>query len=126
MNQFSLFGRLSYSAHMLLYPTLALGWVFIVKPYNKRSADKIEQGEWDKMPETTKMDRELFNPFTPIPYHNNDELKYSLAHINMHGYLNENHLHVKDYPYKQYHNSYSPHNSNTHEYNWGSMSEPLA
>ena len=35
-----------------------------------------------------RIDPDLYNPFTPIPYHNNPEIKYGLAHIRMHGYLN--------------------------------------
>ena len=46
------------------------------------------------MPKLIKVDPDLFNPFTPLPYHNNPELKYAFAHIKMHGYLNENQINV--------------------------------
>ena len=40
------------------------------------------------MPKARKVDPDVFNPFTPIPYHNNPELKYAFANIKMFNYTN--------------------------------------
>lgn len=61
------------------------------------------------------------NPFTPVPYHNNYELKFAHYHINMHNYLNENGLNVEDFPHKNYHNAYA---DTPHLYNWTSVYGP--
>ena len=124
MNSFSVFGRLSYSAHMLLYPAILIGWQFTVVPYQKKARKNLEKVEWELMPEAVPVDRDLFNPFTPIPFHNNEELKYILAKIDMRGYLNENHINVQDYKYKQYHNSFAQNDDNTYEFNWISLHGP--
>ena len=34
------------------------------------------------------VDPDYFNPFSPIPFHNNPELKYVFADVNMRNYLN--------------------------------------
>ena len=38
----------------------------------------------------------MFSPYTPIPYHSNKMTKYTHAHIDLVGYLNENQLNVND------------------------------
>ena len=68
------------------------------------------------------VDPDLMNPFTPIPFHNNYELKFMHYHINMRGYLNENGLNCQDYAYKQYHDAYAEDNS--HLFNWTSVHGP--
>lgn len=67
------------------------------------------------------VDPDYFNPFTPIPFHNNPELKYVFADINMRKYVNENHINVKDYQWKNYHDSYDHGNKKTYLYNWTSV-----
>jgi hypothetical protein len=62
------------------------------------------------MAKAKKVDPDLFNPFSPIPYHNNSELKYVFSHVNMHNYVNKNHLNVKDYVWKDYHRSFDHNN----------------
>ena len=120
MNFASNIGRVSYGVHMLFYPVAFLTYQFAWKPYSSYKAQKAEQQEWDDLPKARKVDYDIFNPFTPIPFHNNRELKYAYQHINMLGYVNENHINVKDYPYKQYHNI----NGEDTEYlfNWTSTS----
>ena len=120
MNPSSNLGRLSYSAHMLFYPTAFIFYQLVWKPYSANQAEKKEAEDWKDMPKARKVDYDIFNPFTPIPFHNNRELKYAYQHINMFGYVNENHINVKDYPYKQYHNSYGE--NNEYLYNWTSTS----
>lgn len=73
------------------------------------------------MPKAKKVDPDLFNPFTPIPYHNNPELKYAFAHINLFGYINENQINTQTYAHKNYHNSYDHDNKNAYLYNWTSL-----
>ena len=76
------------------------------------------------MPKAAKVDPDLFNPFSPIPYHNNPELKYGFAHIHMHGYMNENQLNTKTYVWKGFHNSYDHNNQGAYLYNWTSLHSP--
>ena len=76
------------------------------------------------MPKLKKVDPDIFNPFTPIPYHNNPELKYAFNHIKLFNYANKNHINVRDYPWKDYHNSYDHNNTNEYLYNWVSMHGP--
>ena len=120
MNFASNFGRLSYSSHMLFYPTAFFLYQFAWKPYAKRQQEIQEEAAWKEMPKGRKVDYDIFNPFTPIPFHNNRELKYAFAHINMFDYVNKNHINTRDYPYKQYHNVYGE--DNTYLYNWTSTS----
>lgn len=120
-NMLSNLGRMNYATHMMVYPSLVLAYVFGVKPYMDKKAKDDEQKEWDMMPATKKIDPDLFNPFSPVPYHNNPELKYVFANINMHGHLNKNHINPESYVWKNYHNSYDHNNQNTYTYNWVSM-----
>mmetsp|Transcript_11679 Transcript_11679/g.13220 ORF Transcript_11679/g.13220 Transcript_11679/m.13220 type:complete len:125 (+) Transcript_11679:30-404(+) len=120
MNFGSNLGRLSYSAHMLFYPSAFVFYKFLYQPYSVRKAELAEEQEWKGMPQAREVDRDIFNPFTPIPFHNNRELKYAYSHLDMFGYTNENHINVKEYPYKQYQNSYGE--NNEHLYNWTSTS----
>lgn len=109
-NPLSFFGRLSYTGHLLFYPGVALVYLFGVKPYLAKRAADSEKQQWESMPKLRKIDPDLFNPFTPIPYHNNAELTYVFAHIRMHKYINENHINPQDYVWKNYHNSYDHNN----------------
>ncbi len=123
-NPLSFLGRMGYGLHLLAYPGIVGVYLYVVKPYMKNGEEKSEKDQWDSMPKTTKVDPDLFNPFSPIPYHNNPELKYGFAHIHMHGYLNENHINTKQYVYKNYHNSYDHDNKSSYVYNWVSLHSP--
>ena len=46
-NTLSTFGRMSWGAHLLAYPTIIGIYVFGVKPYMENSAKKQEESEWD-------------------------------------------------------------------------------
>ena len=123
-NALSTFGRMSWGAHLLVYPALIGAYVFGVKPYLANSAKKQEEAEWASMPKLRKIDPDLFNPFTPIPYHNNPELKYAFANVRMHNRLNKNQIDVDNYLWKGYHNSYDHNNKAAYAYNWVSLHSP--
>lgn len=92
VNPLSFLGRMSYGAHLLAYPSLVAIYVFGVGPWYAKRNQAAEDKEWAGMPKAKIVDPDLFNPFTPIPYHNNVELKYAFANVKMHNYVNENHL----------------------------------
>ena len=117
-NTLSALGRMSYSTHALFYPGVLGLYVFVYAPYAAEKAKKVEEGAFDELSAARTVDPDLFNPFTPVPYHNNPELKYVFAHINMRNYINENQINVKDYVWKNYHNSFDHGNKKTHMYNW--------
>ena len=90
--------------------------------YSKKSKEKQEKEEWDNLPKARPVDPDLFNPFSAIPFHNNPELKYRYANLNMFGYLDpKTHMNLKDYPYKAYHDSFDHNNEKQYLYNWVSM-----
>ena len=70
------------------------------------------------MVQKKKVDPDLFNPFTPVPYHNNPELKYWFHGLSMRNYVNENHINVKDYIWRGYHDSYDHSDKKTYKFNW--------
>ena len=76
-NPLSVLGRMSYGIHLLFYPGALATYVLVVKPIMDKRAKDSEQQQWDNMPKARRVDPDIFNPFTPIPYHNNPELKYS-------------------------------------------------
>ena len=117
----SVFGRMNYFTHLLFYPLIAGGYVFGYKPYAAKKAEKQFQDDMDDMVKAKTMDPDLFNPFTPIPWHNNPELKYAFAHINMRHYMNKDHINEKDYIWKGYHDSYDHANKKVWLYNWTSV-----
>ena len=121
MNQLSVFGRMSYGAHFMFYPLTAAFIMGVAMPWYNNKCEKDDQKAWDAMPAARTVDPDLFNPFTPIPYHNNEQLKYGFAHIHMHNYLNKNHMNVGDYPFKNYHNSFDQNSENEYLYNWVSV-----
>ena len=123
-NPLSTLGRMSYGVHLLFYPGALLTYLFVVKPIMTKRNEASEQAQWDGMPKLKKVDPDIFNPFTPIPYHNNPELKYAFNHIKLFNYANKNHINVRDYPWKDYHNSYDHNNTNEYLYNWVSMHGP--
>ena len=109
---------MSYGAHALVYPGFLALWVWGVAPWREEQAKLAAQKEYDDLCKAKVVDPDLFNPFTPVPYHNNPELKYVFAHINMRNYINENQINVKEYIWKNYHNSFDHGNQKTHIYNW--------
>ena len=121
VNALSTFGRMSWGAHLFVYPALLGAYLFGVKPYMAESARKQEEQEWASMPKARKVDPDLFSPFSPIPYHNNPELKYGFAHIHMHNKLNENQIDPKTYVWRGFHNSYDHDNKATYAFNWTSL-----
>ena len=120
-NPLSALGRMSYGVHLAFYPTALAVYLLGIKPIMDKRAAKQEQDEWDNMPKARKVDPDLFNPFTPIPYHNNPELKYVFAHIKMHNYINKNHIDPETYVWKDFHNSYDHDHKNAYTYNWTSL-----
>ena len=76
------------------------------------------------MPKAKRVDPDLFSPFSPVPYHNSQEVRYTFANINMHNYLNENQVNTKGYAWKGFHNSYDHDNKDTYTYNWVSLHSP--
>lgn len=123
-NPLSALGRMSYGVHLLAYPALLGIYLFGVKPYMARSAKEAEEKEWESMPKAKRVDPDLFNPFSPIPYHNSKEVKYTFANIRMHGHLNENHINPQTYAWKNYHNSYDHDNKAAYLYNWTAVHSP--
>ena len=120
-NPLSALGRMGYGIHLLFYPGAVLTYLFAIKPIMAKRNEASEQAQWDAMPKPRKVDPDLFNPFSPIPYHNNPELKYAFAHVHLFNYTNRNHLNSKEYVWKDYHNSYDHNNTNDYLYNWVSM-----
>ena len=124
-NALSMLGRMSYTTHLLVYPFLLGAYLFGVKPYMAYSQKNQEELEWKGMPKAQKVDPDLFNPFTPIPYHNNPELKYAFAHINMHTYLNENQINTEEYAWKNFEYSFDHDHKFGYTYNWTSLHSPI-
>ena len=63
------------------------------------------------MPKVKPVDPDNFNPFTPIPFHNNPELRYRYAGVRLHKYLDtKTQLNVNDTPYKAFHDSFDHNN----------------
>lgn len=123
-NPLSALGRISWGVHFLAYPSIGLAYLYGVKPYLARRAAAQEASEWAGMPKIKPVDPDIFNPFTPIPYHNNKELTYLFSHIRLHNYVNENHINPETYVWKSYHNSFDHNNQNAYAYNWSSMHGP--
>ena len=122
-NALSALGKMSYGAHLLIYPTVFGSAYYFGSNYSAKSSAASRQSELDNMPKLRAVDPDLFNPFSAIPFHNNLELKYRYADLNMHKYLNsENHLNAKEYTYKTYHDSYDHDGKKEYMYTWVSMS----
>ena len=117
-NGLSMMGRMGYWAHMMVYPTMFVMWRHVYVPMTVESEKAAKKAEWDKLVPARKVDPDLFNPFSPVPYHNNPELPYVYSHINMRNYVNENHINPKEYVWKAYFDSYDHNNKRTYQYNW--------
>ena len=117
----STIGRMSWGTHFLVYP-VALGlYIGAYKPYSAKQEQVGKDAEMEQMAKAKTVDPDYFNPFSPIPFHNNPELKYVFADVNMRNYLNENHINTKDYLWKNYFNSYDHGDKKTYVYNWTSV-----
>ena len=122
MNTLSVFGRMGYGAHMVSTSLLVGSAFYLYKAYSASAAEAQDKLDWENMPKAKKVDPDLFNPFTPIPFHNNIELKYRYANMKMHGYLDpKSQINVKNYPYKSFHDCYDHSNKKEHYYNWISV-----
>ena len=121
-NALSTLGRMNYNLHLLFYPGAFAAYWFIGAPYMEQKNKKAEQEEWDGMVKHRPVDPDLFNPFTPIPFHNNPELKYCYAGVNMKNYISQStHFNAAEYRWRNYHNSYDHGNKKTYLYNWTSV-----
>ena len=123
-NPLSGLGRLSWGVHFLAYPSLAILYLYGVKPWMASRAAAQEESEWASMPKLKPVDPDIFNPFTPIPYHNNKELTYLFSNVHMHNHVNHNHINPDTYVWKGYHNSFDHDNKNAYMYNWTSVHGP--
>ena len=120
-NALSAVGRSGWTLNMMLYPALFLGYQFVYKPDQARKEEQARLDGLKNCAQARPVDPDYFNPFTPIPFHNNPELKYAHAHINMRNYLNKNHINPQDYMYKSYLNAYDHDNKKIYTYNWTSV-----
>ena len=117
-NALSFLGRMGYWTHMAFYPSCFMTWKFVVSPWLAARDKAAAKKEWDELIAAKPVDPDLFNPFTPIPYHNNPELTYAFAHIKMKNYVNENGINVNDYLWAGYHDSYDHNNAKQYRYNF--------
>ena len=110
VNSLSWMGRMGYWPCASFFPLAYLGVRYIGYPKYVASGEQSKKDEWDALSPARPVDPDTFNPFTVVPYHNNPELNYAYAHIDMRNYVNKNHINVKDYMWKNYHNSYDHNN----------------
>ena len=121
-NALSMFGRMSYAGHMLMYPVVFGGLSFAYNTYSTNAAAKQKVIDDETAPKARAVDPDLFQPFSAIPFHNNIELKYRYADVKMHNYLDPKHqMNLDNYVWKNYHNSYDHGNKKTYYYNWVNM-----
>ena len=121
-NMMASFGRISYSTHMMLYPIIGGSLWFVYKQYSTASAEAAKQATWDALPKASVVDPDYFNPFSAIPYHNNQEVHYRYAKNRMHNYVDpKTHINTADYAFRGFHDSYDHGNKKTHLYNWANM-----
>ena len=117
----SAFGRMSWGTHFLFYPTALALYFGGYKPYEARKAEATKKEEYEKMVKAKPVDPDYFNPFTPVPFHNNPELKYVFSGVSLRNYVNENHINAADYQWKNYFDSYDHANKKRYLYNWSSV-----
>ena len=120
-NALSALGRMGWSTHFLFYPTAVGLYYGVYTPYAAAKEAAAKADEYEQMAKAKTVDPDYFNPFTPIPFHNNPELKYVFANVNMRHYVNGNHINVDDYQWKSYLNSYDHGNKKSYLYNWSSV-----
>ena len=122
MNTLSVFGRMSYPAHVASTALLLGSTYFLYSSYSTKAAEAQKKEDIENLPELKKVDPDLFQPFSAIPFHNNLELKYRYADMKLHGYLDpKSQLNVKDYAYKGFHDCYDHSGKKQHYYNWISV-----
>ena len=120
-NALSALGRMSWGTHFLIYPTILGAYVGVYKPYAKEQEAATKRQEMEDMAKAKPVDPDYFNPFTPVPFHNNPELKYVFSNVNLRKYVNEHQINADDYIWKSYHDSYDHGNKRRHLYNWSSV-----
>ena len=118
VNSLSFLGRMGYWACAGFWPLAYFGVRYVAYPWKQNSDAAAQQAEFDALSAARKVDPDTFNPFTPVPYHNNPELNYAYAHIDMRNYVNKNHINEKEYLWKNYNNSYDHGNKKTYQYNF--------
>ena len=120
-NALSAMGRMGWSTHFMIYPTIAGLYFGAYKPYAKRQEEASLANDYEILSKAKAVDPDHFNPFTPIPFNNNPELKYVFANIKLRNFTNEHHISNTDYMWRSYHDSYDHGNQRTHKWNWSSM-----
>ena len=120
-NGLSAFGRMGWGTHLLVYPSILTGYLLVYKPYQDKQAAAEKKAERDNLSAARTVDPDDFQPFSPVPFHNNPELRYVYAGLNMRGYINENQINTADYAWKGYHNSYDHGNKGEYKWNWTSV-----
>ena len=74
-------GRLSYSAHFILYPVIGIPAAYLYDNKQKASAEAAIAFTQEMMPKAKDVDPDNFNPFSAIPFHNNMENRYRFANM---------------------------------------------
>ena len=121
-NLLSMLGRMSYGAHLALYPLLGGSFYVVVNSYRKSSAEAQELADQAAMPKALPVDPDNFQPFSAIPFHNNPELKYRYATLKMHGYVDpKTQMNLENYHYKTYFDVYDHDGKKAYHYNWINM-----
>ena len=116
-NMLSALGRVSYTGHIFLYPLIGGTSYFLWNAMSKTEAEAKEEAD-AKLPKLKTVDPDLFNPFTPIPYHNNLELKYRYADVKMRNYVDHTHTNPRNSPFSSFHDVYDHGRKKMHLYNW--------
>ena len=126
-NLLSMLGRMSYGAHLALYPILGGSFYVGYTSYSASSALKEEAAESlplknGGLPKAVPVDPDCFQPFSAIPFHNNPELKYRYATLKMHGYVDpKTQMNLENYHYKTYFDVYDHDGKKAYHYNWINM-----
>merc|ERR1712070_1273016 len=120
-NALSMFGRMSHGMVTMTYPAFFAFVYFGAIPWYNNSCEVAKKEEWDNMIKKKVVDPDLFQPFSPIPFHNSQQAHYGLAHISMLNYVDSSiHINTNDYVWKSFHDSYDHCNKKVHYYNWTS------
>ena len=121
-NFMSALGRTNYTVHYMFYPTF-MGLVYFVGlPWKAERDAAAKAAEWEGMVKRKAVDPDLFNPFSPIPFHNSIQVHYGTAHIKMQNFVKESsHINEDTYVWKNYHHSFDHGNKKSYTYNWTSV-----
>ena len=117
----SALGRMSWGTHFLIYPTLAGLYFGVWAPYSRQKEENAKAAEFADLRPAQAVDPDHFNPFSPIPFANNPELKYVFANVNMRNFTNENDINPNNYMWRNYFDSYDHGNKRKHVWNWSSI-----